>query len=689
MAKSREIPGRKVLETIAVENGVGVAVVDRSGIEVQTANNNSICATLNPDGELVGPCASDCGQALEKAVNSGGTCAFTCHAGLECRAAALSYDQQPVAVIAGRTFVKSENYRRATERAVAGDWREYPPADLFENILLTGSSEIITAAMASIIDSSVEIETEAAGTHRSINADQSYPPDASIDEAAEQPSGIVSAEPRLENAADAQAWRSFFSSLLSRDHTSARNAMIEFLHDHYGLNMAVWLEKRGSRLESVAVSAGLRGRRVRLGIDSNDERLIDAARGEMPVELGEKNSDSSKNSRRILLFALPVGEDIPAAMAVLDDVESHEKRRQIARFCHTVAPQLEILRLRSEVSRQEMLSSAAKRVTEGLRDVESKDVWMHLTAVSAELLQAERASLMTRTEDEERLEVKASLGSTTNLLNETNAGERVARIVFEKGKPVVVKDVAATGLPPAGEDRNYKTGSFISAPVMLGGRQLAVINFTDKVSGRSFDHQDLETVRAITPQLAAAIDRTMLKERAGEFEQLSVTDALTGLLNRRYIEQRLNEEVKRSNRHGYPMSFIMLDVDHFKSYNDTFGHPAGDEALKIVAQVIRDTLRGADVAARFGGEEFAILLPQTTDDEAANIAERVRHNVDMTEFPSRKVTISVGVASCSSELCSTIDLVSAADKALYSAKSGGRNRICIYEQIAGEIAKSG
>ena len=139
------------------------------------------------------------------------------------------------------------------------------------------------------------------------------------------------------------------------------------------------------------------------------------------------------------------------------------------------------------------------------------------------------------------------------------------------------------------------------------------------------------------------------------------------------------EEIKRSNRHGFPMSFMMLDVDHFKSYNDQYGHPAGDGALKLVANVIRDTLRGADVAARFGGEEFAILLPQTTGEEAVMIAERIRHNIEHAKFPHRRVTASIGVASCSAELCVSADLVSAADKALYEAKRQGRNRVLVFE----------
>jgi diguanylate cyclase (GGDEF)-like protein len=119
------------------------------------------------------------------------------------------------------------------------------------------------------------------------------------------------------------------------------------------------------------------------------------------------------------------------------------------------------------------------------------------------------------------------------------------------------------------------------------------------------------------------------------------------------------------------MSLLMVDVDEFKSYNDMFGHPAGDIALKIVANALQDILRGDDIAARYGGEEFAILLPQTAGMEAAAIAERLRQRVEHTEFPKRRVTVSIGIASCSNEIETPADIISAADHALYEAKNHG------------------
>src|SRR5205814_1400532 len=266
-------------------------------------------------------------------------------------------------------------------------------------------------------------------------------------------------------------------------------------------------------------------------------------------------------------------------------------------------------------------ANAIRRLSDSLRGIDADDFWMHLIQNAAEILRAERASLLILDEKSGDLEIKAIIGAKHEVPESSEIGKRVARVVLAKKGPVVISDVGKTGLPPAESNREYKTASFLSCPIMVGNRTIGVMNFTDRVGGEAFDRDSVELIQAIAPQLAVAIDRASLKEKAGEFEQLSVTDALTGLLNRRYIEERLLEEVKRSNRHGFPMSFMMLDVDQFKAYNDQFGYPAGDDALKIVAHVLRDTLRGSDVADRFGDEEFAILLPQTSDDEAADIGE--------------------------------------------------------------------
>ena len=428
----------------------------------------------------------------------------------------------------------------------------------------------------------------------------------------------------------------------------------------------------------------MKNRRVRLGIPPGEERLVAALQNEMPLELGERSKDpAAKSSRVLCLFPIGIDGEVSAAIAILDAIDSDEMKRHIARICHSIAPQLEILRLRSEAAHRERLANAVRTFGESLKQIDNDDIWQNLTQNTAEILRAERASLLTLDEKSGGFEIKALVGAKEYPAPDEAPGARVARIVYARNEAVVVADVAKTGLPPAPAERYYKTPSFLSCPVIVGSRTIGVMSFTDRASGEPFDQQSFELFEAIAPQLAVAIDHAVLKEKAGEFEQLSVTDALTGLLNRRYIEARLAEEVKRSNRHGFPMSFMMLDVDHFKSYNDQFGHPAGDEALKLVGHVIRETLRGADVAARFGGEEFSILLPQTSGEEAIAIAERIRINLEEARFPHRSVTASIGVASCSAELCVSADLISAADKALYEAKRQGRNRVLAFESLYG------
>ena len=708
MGSQKEIPGKQILDQIADESGTAIAVVDRSEIEIAVSNNNSICRNLNGEGEFSRECAAFCGKALEEIAEVGGPVSFTCHAGLECRVTPMLLDGKPVAVIAGRAFAKAENYRKATERAISGDWHTYAPSQFFDNILLVGSVGEIEQVAARIEVAGIETVPEpelptAVGQETETAVTDAYTRDDELLELNEpahvpepKPTQEAKPEPTPEPGADKEPltppalpqvsidprkWRSFFSSLLTRDYASACEALLEFLGRQYALESLAWLERRDNRLIGIAATGTLRGRKLRLGLPADDPRLAEAVRSEMPVELSERAKGDASFVRTMYLFPVPVGTDVPSAFAVLDPIDDKGKRRQIARLCQWIGPQLEILRLRSEVARRETMSVAVRKFGEGLKHVDSVDFWLHLTQVAAELMQAERGSLLVVDALTGELKIKAAVGALRDIAHAAEPGGRVARTILERGAPMVVADVAKTGLPANVSERGYKTDSFLSAPITLGGRNIAIINFTDKATGMPFDRADLDLLQEISPQIAVAVDRALLKEKAGEFQQLSVTDALTGLLNRRYIEERLIEEVKRSNRHGYPMSFILLDVDNFKSYNDTFGHPAGDEALKIVGVILRDTLRGADVAARFGGEEFSILLPQTTIDEAVAIAERIRANVEAAEFPCRKVTVSIGVSSCTSELCTTDGVVQAADKALYAAKHAGRNNVKVAEEF--------
>lgn len=679
------------LGRIARESGVAVALANGDG-ELWSANDNSICRSLNASGQFSPACARYCGKALAKVQEVGRPIGFVCHAGLDCRAIAATRSDRPLVAIVGRTFLKSENYRKATERAVTGDWCEFSPSDLFENVLLTASADVLdrtTKQVRQLVAQpvpGVAKHSPAPATAGNLvdrfNREVGIVPDRPV---SPEPSPETKAESKRRPGRDVSAWRSFFGSLLKNDYPRAIESLLRFIAEQYGLTNLIWLEAKEGRLEHTAGLGDINKHKARLGISPDDPRLVEALQSEVPLELGERKIESD-NKRVMCLFPIGVDGDITAAIATVDQIRSTEDKKHIARICQSISQQLEILRLRHQAAGNEALANAVRMFGESLKQIDTEDPWQSLTQKTAEILDAERASLLLFNDKAASFDIKALIGSTVKFDHEVEVGSRVARIVFAKKEAVLVSDVDRTGLPPAPAERHYRTSSFISCPINVGSRTIGVMSFTDRVGGGTFDKDAVELFQAIAPQLAVAIDHAALRERAGEFEQLSVTDPLTGLLNRRYIEARLLEEIRRSNRSGSPMSFLMIDVDHFKSYNDEFGHPAGDDALRMVGHVIRQTLRGADVAARFGGEEFSVLLPQTTADEAAAIAERIRANIQNTNFPHRRVTASIGIASCSADLCVSADLISAADKALYEAKRKGRNRVQSFDDLNGALA---
>jgi diguanylate cyclase (GGDEF)-like protein len=166
-----------------------------------------------------------------------------------------------------------------------------------------------------------------------------------------------------------------------------------------------------------------------------------------------------------------------------------------------------------------------------------------------------------------------------------------------------------------------------------------------------------------------------LRHKNEELETLSVTDVLTGLHNRRRLMESLTDEVRRSQRLKHTFSVLMVDVDHFKKYNDTFGHLAGDGVLARVAALLREATREVDDVARYGGEEFLVMLPETGMTEALEIAERVRARVAAEVFPGRRITVSIGVSEFPLYGNTPEQVIAAADEALYEAKREGRDRV--------------
>ncbi|HJT67602.1 MAG TPA: diguanylate cyclase [Pyrinomonadaceae bacterium] len=343
----------------------------------------------------------------------------------------------------------------------------------------------------------------------------------------------------------------------------------------------------------------------------------------------------------------------------------------------------EVRRLRGELEYRLRLSNSLQHFLERISGDDPAKTYNSIVSNSKELLQSERASLLVLNENSSELIMKAGSGLATDpaTIGPIRVGEGVSGHVIDSGQPIVTKDLRLEGHKPAPSERRYKTNSFISYPITIGGRKVGVLNVTDKAGGRTFDEVDLGLLDIIGPQVALALERAEWQERANEFQVRSITDPLTGLTNRRYLEERLMEELNRSKRYDYPMSFLMIDIDDFKAYNDKNGHQAGDDALRITARCLKSGLRSADVASRYGGEEFCILLPQTAVSEAGTIADRIRQLVRTTDFPHGKsqprgcVTVSIGVSTFSPLVNTSETIIAAADRALYQAKNMGKDRV--------------
>jgi len=209
----------------------------------------------------------------------------------------------------------------------------------------------------------------------------------------------------------------------------------------------------------------------------------------------------------------------------------------------------------------------------------------------------------------------------------------------------------------------------------LKGEQLATANLQQREQEMLEQFTQLNNELINTQRELAQRNSDLIAANV-KLDSLATTDGLTGLKNHRAFRESLERERGRAARYGTPLSLLMLDVDHFKQFNDQFGHPAGDHVLKQVAHILAGECRSDSIVARYGGEEFAVVLPNCDDEEAARIAERIRQAMERGPWELRGVTVSVGAATLISATEEPAALVARADTSMYRAKVGGRNRVC-------------
>ncbi len=718
--KNSHASWQEIQDGYAKDSGLAIVLVEGDDLfNLAASNNNSICEILTSSKKYSSDCQRFCGSVASKIKGEKKPIKYRCHAGLECAAVSVASDDgRQLVAITGRAFTKATDYRGATERAVSGPWKEIPPTKFFENVLMTSSTKSIEKLAAKIAGLNAEerfalnkftkvaAEPENSESAQDMNATQgarkiqdirivSMTAGKTTEAGKKQTEDIKPASsktrpdaafdmPSYDERKEFAAWRAFFASIHDLDYGEACLSILKFIGENYGVSSLAWLENIDNHLKKVLATGALEAQKIRISLPVNDSRLLQMFKKRSSIDLREQGRKTSRESTQtIRLFPIIVGGKIRSALVLGEKSGNKRIRVQVSRFCQLVASELEIIRLRQELIRQSWLDNAFTKINKTLTMIDSSHFWLSAMQAAADLVSAGRGSLLVYDEKGETMVVRAAIGKKADFIESTDGeiGDRIAKKVWKSGEPLVVADINELGLSPAPMEREYQTGSFISYPLSIGKRRVGVLNVTDKIDGGVFDKEDLRLLKSIAPQLSIAIDRALLKSKAGEFEHLSVTDPLTGLLNRRYLEERLTEEIKRSDRHGYPMSFLMIDVDEFKSYNDNYTHPEGDKALQLVGQCLRDSLRDADVAARYGGEEFSILLPQTNLEEARTIAERLREKIATTTFPNRQVTVSIGITGASSTRDTAEKVISAADRALFEAKRNGKNNVQIFEYV--------
>ncbi len=227
---------------------------------------------------------------------------------------------------------------------------------------------------------------------------------------------------------------------------------------------------------------------------------------------------------------------------------------------------------------------------------------------------------------------------------------------------------------------NYQTSNCIIAPLICQDKVVGVLNLADKMEGDSFSSDDIALVELLSQLVGASIGNIKLFER---IQRQATTDGLTGLANHKTFYEILEKELWRTRRYGGQISLIMVDIDNLKKINDTYGHHAGDKVIREISKKIRACIRHIDTAARYGGDEFVVILPNTSLADAVIAAERMVDLVAESPITWKKeqiaLSISVGVGEYGAE-SSPEDITSRSDQALYMAKQAGKNTVKIFEQ---------
>lgn len=286
-------------------------------------------------------------------------------------------------------------------------------------------------------------------------------------------------------------------------------------------------------------------------------------------------------------------------------------------------------------------------------------------------------------EAEGMMEIVASMGFSENFTGKMNWRVRKGGLtehILNKNSTVTISDISVYGLVDKPNIEFEGIRSLIATPLIAERKTIGVL-YVDDFMPREFTKKDESILALLATQAATAIEKMQILEKT---KRMAITDELTSLFNHRHFVNIFKDEMRRARRYERPLSVMMIDVDHFKTYNDNHGHLKGNDVLKKVSLIMSREMRDIDALARYGGEEFAVILPETGKDEALKCAERIRKGVKEVSFqgedrqPLGTMTVSIGVATFPEDARTENSLLERADVALYQAKKEGRNRVSAY-----------
>ena len=307
-------------------------------------------------------------------------------------------------------------------------------------------------------------------------------------------------------------------------------------------------------------------------------------------------------------------------------------------------------------------------------DRRAQDLLDSIFRVATELVRGERASLLLREDDSTDFVIARAVGLAEDVqrLVRVKSGEGITGHVVASKRSLLVR--GAADMPPGLSGGQYRSPSFVSVPVMVDNEPRGVLNVADHEDGRPFEEADLVTLEILAGHIGACL---VQQEQGEALQRLAETDPLTWLFNRRHFDKRLEGETNRALRAEHLLALLMIDVDKFKTINDRFGHRVGDQVLKGVASAIKQAVRLYDVPTRYGGDEFAIILPEADTDVASRVARRIFEKLEAVALPGEMrdagmvIGLSIGVATFPRPLGDASALVEAADTAMYRAKQAG------------------